>query len=189
MFGVCECTCFSASGHFVTVSNIYAGAMWHTDWQSQHTYERTRARTHTLTRARACSFLFFSFLFFFFFFLFSFFITLHLPLVGNLGRLTRIRLQQPQEQRHLFLTVCAVFSCVQTKVWLPMLGIFNVHTDVNVFDCTQGLYRHRKKVLHWKLTLGDKSLAAPGSRSYVSGVPVRHSSNWATTHCTQHRVF
>ena len=29
-----------------------------------------------------------------------------------------------------FLSVCAVFSCVHTMVWLPVFGIFNVHTDV-----------------------------------------------------------
>ena len=67
---------------------------------------------------------------------------------GNSGRFTWVSLQQPQEQRYPFLTVRAIVSCVRTKVWLPMLGIFNVHTDVNVIDCTQGLYRHRKKVLH-----------------------------------------
>ena len=56
----------------------------------------------------------------------------------NSGRLTLVRLQQPQERRHPFLTVRAVFSCVQTKVWLPMLGIFNVRADVNACDCTRG---------------------------------------------------
>ena len=30
--------------------------------------------------------------------------------------------QQPQEQRCPFLPVCAVFSCVQTMVWLPVFG-------------------------------------------------------------------
>ena len=40
----------------------------------------------------------------------------------------------------------AAFSCVQTKAWLPMLGIFNVRTDINTCDCTRGLYRHRKRV-------------------------------------------
>ena len=45
----------------------------------------------------------------FFFFIFVC-IVLHLPLAGNSGRLTWIRLQQPQEQRYPFLTVCAVFS-------------------------------------------------------------------------------
>ena len=37
--------------------------------------------------------------------------------------------QQPQEQRYPFLSVCVVFSCVQTMVWLPGFGIFNKHTD------------------------------------------------------------
>ena len=34
--------------------------------------------------------------------------------------------QQLQEQLYPFLSVCAVFSCVQTMVWLPVFGIFNV---------------------------------------------------------------
>ena len=63
-----------------------------------------------------------------------FFFSLHLSLAGNSGCLTWVRLQQPQEQRYPFLTVRAVFSCVPRKVWLPMLGIFNVRTDVNA--CT-----------------------------------------------------
>ena len=66
-------------------------------------------------------------------------------LAGNSGRLNRVRLQQPQEQCYPFLTVRAVFSCVQSKVWLPMCGIFNVRTDVNASDCTQGLCGHRKR--------------------------------------------
>ena len=35
--------------------------------------------------------------------------------------------------------------------------------------------------LHRKLTLDDKSLAAPGNRTCLSGVQVRRSSNWATS--------
>ena len=35
--------------------------------------------------------------------------------------------------------------------------------------------------LHWKLTLGEKSLAAPGNRNCVGSVPVRCSTNWATS--------
>ena len=32
-------------------------------------------------------------------------------------------------------------------VWLPVLGIFNVRTDVvDARDCTLGLYGHRKRV-------------------------------------------
>ena len=62
------------------------------------------------------------------------FLALRSPLKGHWDRLTW--LQQPQEQRYPFLTVQAVYSCVKTKVWLPMLGIFNVCTGVNACDCT-----------------------------------------------------
>ena len=78
--------------------------------------------------------------------------------------------QQPQEQRHPFLPVCAVFSCVQTMVWLPVFGICNVRSDVDARDCTRGLCGHGKNP-HWKLTLGEKSLAASGTRTCVSIVP------------------
>ena len=44
-----------------------------------------------------------------------------LSLAGNSGRLTWvIKAQLPQEQHYLLLSVCAVFSCVQTVVWLPL---------------------------------------------------------------------
>ena len=65
---------------------------------------------------------------------------------GNSGRLSWVTLQQPQEQRYPFLPACAVLSCFQTVVYLPMLGIFNVRTDVTTRDCTQGLHGHRKRV-------------------------------------------
>ena len=29
-------------------------------------------------------------------------------------------------------------SCVQTMVWLPVMGILNVRTDVDACDCAQG---------------------------------------------------
>ena len=73
-------------------------------------------------------------------------LVLHLSLAGNSGRFTWVRLQEQQEQRYPFLIVCAVFSCVQTKVWLPTLGIFHVRTDVNACDCTQGMDGHCKRV-------------------------------------------
>ena len=66
--------------------------------------------------------------------------------------------------------MCVVFLRVQTVVWLPVFGIFNVHTDVDVCDCTQALYGHRKS-LHWKLTLGKKYLAAPGTQTPISAAP------------------
>ena len=65
-------------------------------------------------------------------------------------------------QTMVWLPVCAVSSCVQTMVWLPVFGIFNVRTDVDTCDCTRGLYGHRQKVGTGMLTLGEKSLAAPG---------------------------
>ena len=56
---------------------------------------------------------------------------------GNLGCLT-CKAQQVQKQRYPFLLVSAVFSCVQTMVWLPMLRIFNMHTDVDACSFTRG---------------------------------------------------
>ena len=38
------------------------------------------------------------------------------------------------------------FSCVQTMVWLPVFGNFNVRTDVDACDCTRGMCGHRKRV-------------------------------------------
>ena len=38
------------------------------------------------------------------------------------------------------------FLCVQTMVWLPVFGIFNVRSDVDAYDCICGLYRHCKRV-------------------------------------------
>ena len=59
-------------------------------------------------------------------------------------------------------------------------GIFNVRTDVNACDCTQGAWASWES-LHWKLTLERKSLAAPGNRTCVGGVLARCSTNWATS--------
>ena len=53
--------------------------------------------------------------------------------------------QQPQEQRYPVLSVYAVFSGVQTLVWLLVSGICKVCTDVDACNCTQGLYGHCKR--------------------------------------------
>ena len=45
---------------------------------------------------------------------------------------TRVRPQQLQEQRLLFVPVGTVFSRVQTMVWLPVLEIFTVHTQMSM---------------------------------------------------------
>ena len=58
-----------------------------------------------------------------FYFLFFIFLLLLCPFAGNSGRPTHIiKAQQPKEQRYPFLSVCAVFSCVQTCLtWAQML--------------------------------------------------------------------
>ena len=77
----------------------------------------------------------------------------------------RGKAQQPQEQRYPFLSVCVVFSCVQTMVWLPVFGIFNVRTDVDACDCTRRLYGHRKRVCaeSWLWSLKENTLPHRGS--------------------------
>ena len=59
------------------------------------------------------------------------------------------KVQQPQEQRYPFLSVHAVCSFVQTMTWLPVFGIFNVHTDADAYDC----YTNTKR-----LTAGESEL-------------------------------
>ena len=48
--------------------------------------------------------------------------------------------------------------------------------QISIHAIAHGGVRTPKESLHWKLTLGRKSLAAPGNRTFVSGVPVRYSS-------------
>ena len=51
---------------------------------------------------------------------------------GKFGSPYLCKAQQPQEQRYPFLSVSAVFSCVQTMAWLPVSGICNVRTDADI---------------------------------------------------------
>ena len=83
-----------------------------------------------------------------------------LSLPGNSGRLAS---DKPQEQRYPILSVCAVFSCVQTMDWLPVFGIFNVHTDDDTCDCTRVLYGHRKRVCTGSLPWDKNPLPYRGS--------------------------
>ena len=53
--------------------------------------------------------------------------------------------------------VCSTFICIPTVVWLPILGIFNVYTDVNACDCIQGLCGHCKRICTEKW-LGEKKI-------------------------------
>ena len=50
-------------------------------------------------------------------------------------------------QHYPLLSVCGVFSCVQTMVWLPVFGFFNRGSDVDACNCTQGLYGLLKSAL------------------------------------------
>ena len=72
--------------------------------------------------------------------------------------------EQPQEQRYPFLSVCVVFSRVQTMVWLPVFGSFNVHTHVEACNCTRGLYWHHKRVCtgSWDVDSGRKISCCTG---------------------------
>ena len=59
-------------------------------------------------------------------------------ILGKFGSPHPTEAQQPQGQRYPFLSVCVVLQCVHTMVWLPVLGICNVHTHVDACDCTGG---------------------------------------------------
>ena len=52
-------------------------------------------------------------------------------------------LQLPKEQRYPLLPVCAVLSCVQI---MQVFRIFKTRKDIDDYDCTRGLYEHRKRV-------------------------------------------
>ena len=52
-----------------------------------------------------------------------------------------------------------------------------------------GVLRTQWESLHWKLTLGEKFLAAPRNRICVSGVPVRCSTNWARSRSCLFSIF
>ena len=78
--------------------------------------------------------------------------------------------QQPQEQCYQFLSVCAVFLCDQTIVWLPVLGFFNLCTDVDACNCIWGLYRHWKMICTGRL-FEKNPLPHQGTWTQVSIVP------------------
>ena len=87
-----------------------------------------------------------------------------------------IALEQPQSSSWLFLSlmVRAGYVCVaiihRTLTWIA--GTLSCAQMLNN-AIAHGSVRTPKESLHWKLTLGRKSLAAPGNRTCVSGVTVR----------------
>ena len=85
------------------------------------------------------------------------------------------RLRQSHATQPTVLSGCFSASIIHRVDY----RIFNVHTHVNACDCTRGCTDTVRESLHWKSTLGEKSLAAPGNRTCVSGVAVRCSTSWA----------
>ena len=78
--------------------------------------------------------------------------------------------QPPQEKRYPFIPVWVVFICVQTMVWLPLFGIYNMHiNDVCVWLHTRAVRTPSESAL--KADSGRKTLAAPGTRTRVSVAP------------------
>ena len=103
-------------------------------------------------------------------FVFCFVFNSSLSLVGFLGRLTWIRLQQPQEQCHPYLPACAAFSCVQTMVWLAVFGIFFTHMQMLMHatayrGCTNTV---REFALEVEVETRTKILVIPGNQSHIS---------------------
>ena len=88
-------------------------------------------------------------------------------------------LERPQSSSGLFLspTVRARSFCVamihRTLTWTTG-SLTCAHMFMHAI--AHGGVRTPKESLHWKLTLGRKSLAAPGNRTCVSGVTVRCSN-------------
>ena len=99
-------------------------------------------------------------------FLFCFAFYTSWSLAGKSGHLTWVRhSSRKSSATHSYW--CVQYFCVQTMVRLPVLGIFNVRTDVDACDCTRRLYRHCKRVCtgSW---LREKSLATPGTRQHYT---------------------
>ena len=100
--------------------------------------------------------------------------------MGSSVRLTRAR-HSSRKSSATHSYQCMQCFRVQTMVWLPVLGIFNVHTDADVDHGTTYTYNdvvHGTNTLKGDCTgkfdsLGEKSLAAaPGTRTRVSIAPV-----------------
>ena len=62
------------------------------------------------------------------------------------------------------VSVCRIFVTCPNSGTVPVLGICILRADVDACDCTQ-------KSLHWKLAPGEKSLAAPGTRTRINIAP------------------
>lgn len=108
--------------------------------------------------------------------------------MGNLGHLILVK-HSSCKSSTMTVWVSAVFSCVQTMLWLPAIFslfiyfYFYVHTVVDlVCSCIQVLYGHHKKhTSALYLMLRKKSFTAPWTHTHVStvhGFSAGHCSNW-----------
>ena len=87
-----------------------------------------------------------------------------------------IALERPQSSSGLFLSlygVCWVCLCCHTPPNSDMdYRIFILCTDVNACDCTPGCTDTERESAV-KADWGKKNLAAPGTRTFVSGMMIR----------------
>ena len=91
-------------------------------------------------------------------------------------------LLSPEKVSSRYPTYCAcwVFECFHNPWNFDMdYRIFNVHTDVNACDCARECMDMYES-LHWKLTLGETFLAAPGDQTCISSMTLKCSPSWAT---------
>ena len=112
-----------SSASDVTVSSFFV--VGDNDYDCNYDYGSTRAKKRLKALEDRNLEEILSVGFFLFFFLFQCFFA-H---CGKFGSPYLGKAQQPQEQRYPFLSVCAVFSCVQTMVW-PVASV-NVRTGID----------------------------------------------------------
>ena len=97
--------------------------------------------------------------------------------MGNLGCFPQGK-PAATESRYPTYCACWVFWCFHNPPHSDFdCGFFNVRTDVNACNCTQGWTDTvRKSALKRDSREKKKKLAAPGNRTCVGGVPVRCSN-------------
>ena len=128
--------------------------------------------------------------------IFFFFLSSSLSLAWNSGGLTREGTAAARAALPIPISVCAVFSCVQAMVWLPDLGFGDWDWDFGIRNVRTrliaGAVYGNSESLHWKLTVGEKSLVAPGNRTrvriFASGFSVGRFTNWAIS-APRHRLY
>ena len=121
---------------------------------------------------------------FLFFFLFFYFLQFYCPngvlswencvSFSGQSQLRQSRATQPTVHAKCF-SVSIIHRTLAWTTW------FLTCTQMLMHAIAHGGVRTPWESLHWKLTLGEKSLAAQRNRTCVGSVPVRCSTNWATS--------